>query len=104
MSNEVLSIVYADVPGFAAGTVVSNVVVSIADTSVTPATTLTQTVAPGTAAVTFPNLDAGSYTFSVAGVDAAGTVLGTAVTGTFVVAAPATISLSLPSTVTAAQA
>ena len=53
--------------------------------------------------MSFPNVAAGSYSFSVAAQDSTGAVLGTPVTGTFTITAPATISLSLPSVVTPTQ-
>ena len=105
MATANLSILYADVAGFAAGTVVGGIVASITDTSVTPPTAVTQTVAAGTASVSFPNVAAGSYSFSVQAVDGSTppVPLGSAVTGTFTITAPATISLSLPSGVTPTQ-
>lgn len=101
--NANLAISYVDVPGFPAGSAVAAIVASITDTSLTPPTSLTQSVTPGTASVSFPNVAAGSYSFSVAAQDSTGAVLGTPVTGTFTITAPATISLSLPSVVTPTQ-
>jgi hypothetical protein len=105
MSNAVFSIAYADSPPvYPAGTTVAAVVVSISDTSVTPPVSTSQSVAPGTAAVTFANVDAGSYTYSVQAMDATSAPLGTAVTGTVSITAPATISISLPASATVTQA
>ena len=98
--NALLAILYSDVPGFPAGSAVSHIVASITG-AVTPVQT--QTVAPGAPSVTFASVPADTYTYSVAGVDSAGNTYGTAVTGTFTVTAPATVTLSLPSAVTASQ-
>lgn len=95
MANAVFAVAYSDVPGFAAGTVLDHVAVSISDTSAIPPTVTTQNVAPGTASVTFANLDVGSYTYTITNQDAANATLGSVVTGSFTVSAPATISLSL---------
>ena len=99
--NAILAIAYADVPGFPAGSVVAHISASITG-AVTPV--VNQIVLPGTASITFANVPADTYSFSVAGVDASGNVFGTAVTGSFTITAPATVTLSLPSTVTASQA
>ena len=99
--NLVETIQYApSAPTFAPGTVVDHVVCTITG-AVTPA--VSQSVAPLTASVVFSNVPADTYTLSVQAVDAAGNLLGTAVTGTFVITAPANISLNLPSAVSAAQ-
>lgn len=103
MSTVVGSITYADVPGFPAGTAVDHVVVSVTDTSVSPTTTVSQNIAAGVTSVSF-DLDAGSYSYTVAGVDAGGVVLGTPVTGSFSVTAPATVTLNLPSAASFSQA
>src|SRR5271165_6527040 len=89
MSTAVLTGSYVAVPGFPAGSVVANVVASITG-AVTPI--VSQTVAPGTAMITFSNVPPDSYTFSVAGVDASNNVFGTPSTGTFVVSAPTTVT------------
>ena len=101
MSNAVLTVAYSDVPGFPAGSAVASILVSVTDTSVTPPTAVTQTVSPGTTAVTFANLAAGTYSVSVAAQDASNAVLGTPVTGTFDVPVPATVTLTLPASVSA---
>jgi hypothetical protein len=104
MSNAVFSITYAKVDGFPAGTVVDHIAVSITDVSTTPSTTVTQNLPPDSGSATFVNVAAGDYTFSVSGQDATNTVLGTAVAGKFSITAPATVTLSLPATASAAQA
>lgn len=102
MSNAVATLTYADVPGFPAGSVVDHVDVSIKDAS---GAVTTQHVAPAATSVTFENVAAGTYTASANGVDAGGNVLGTPLSATFTISAgPATISLSLPSTLSVAQA
>ena len=105
MTNEVLTIAYADSsPTFPAGSAVASIVVSITDTSASPPVSVSQTVAPGTASITFPNVAVGDYTASAQAVDASGAALGSPATTTFTVSAPATISLSLPVTLSAAAA
>ena len=104
MSNLNLTVTYAQsAPTFLPGTVVDHIVASITDTSVTPPTSVSQTLPATATLVTFPNVDPGVYTISVVAQDAANSNLGSPVTGTFTVTAPATISLSLPSAVTATQ-
>ena len=98
--NAVLAILYSLVPGFPAGSVVAHISASITG-AVTPV--ITQSVPPDTASITFANVPADTYTFSVAAMDASGNTFGTAVTGTFTITAPATVSLNLPSSVTASQ-
>ena len=101
MSTATLTVVYADVPGFPAGSAVDHVAVTVTG-AVAPA--VTQTVAPGTTAVIFPALGVDTYSYSIAAQDASGAVLGSAVTGTFAVTAPATVTLSLPASATAVVA
>jgi hypothetical protein len=98
--NAVLAVLYSVVPGFPAGSVVASISASITGT-ITPV--VTQSVPPDTAGITFANVPADTYTFSVQGVDAAGNTFGTPVTGTFTISAPATVSLSLPATVSVTQ-
>lgn len=101
MSTATLTVVYADVPGFPAGSVVSHIVATVTG-AVSAA--VTQTVPEGTTSVIFPALGVDTYTYSIAAQDASGAVLGTAVTGTFAVSAPATVTLSLPASATATVA
>lgn len=101
MSNAIASIVYTDVPGFPAGSVVDHVVVTVTSSGASQS----QNVPPGTTSVTFENLADGDYTLSVAGVDASGNTLGTPATGSFTLSTgPTTVTLSLPASVTASQA
>ena len=97
MASAVLAITYAEVPGFPAGSVVDHIVATV-----TGAASSSQSVAPGTSSVSF-SLAAGSYTFSVQAADASGAFFGSPVTGSFTITAPATVSLSLPASVTATQ-
>jgi len=92
-----ITIGYTDVPGFPAGTAVDHYRLRVVGL-VTPETS--QPVTGTSVDYTFPGPD--TYTVGVAGVGATGTVLGTEVTTTFVVAAPVTVTLSLPSSVTVA--
>ena len=99
--NAVLAIVYAPVPGFPAGSVVATIAATLVGTiSTTP---ITQTATPGTADITFANLAADNYTYSVAGEDASGNIFGSPVQGSFTITTPATVTLTLPSAVTMTQ-
>lgn len=98
--NAVLAIVYTEVPGFPTGSVVDHIACSITGAA-TPI--LTANVAPGTASAEFANVPADTYTFSVVAQDAAGNDFGTPVTGSFTITAPATMTLNIPSSVTASQ-
>ena len=95
-----LAITYADVPNFPAGSAVAHILASITG-AVTPV--VTQIALPGAATISFANVPADTYTYSVSGVDVSNNTFGTAVTGTFTVTAPATVTLFLPATVTATQ-
>jgi len=100
--NAVFAVVYSKVAGFPEGSVVTNIKVTITGAATAA---ITQDVAPDTADVTFANVPPDTYTFSISAIDASGNVFGTPVTtdasgnATFVVAAPATVTLSLPSSV-----
>lgn len=98
--NAVMTVVYSLIGGFPAGSVVANVVASITGAA-TPV--VSQTVAPGTATIAFDNVPADTYTYSVQAVDASNNTFGTAVTGTFTITAPTTVTLSLPSSVVVVQ-
>ena len=98
--TEVFTISYSDVPGFPVGSSVAQIVVTITGT----AGPVVQKVAPGTATVSFLDVLADTYTFDVHAEDASGTSFGHNVTGSFVVTAPATVTLSLPSSASTAQA
>ena len=98
--NANVSITYADMPGFPAGSIVDHIVVTVVGTVNTLPNM--QAVPPGTASVTF-DLIADDYTVSAQGFGADGTAFGKPVSTTFTITAPATISLSLPFTLTATQ-
>lgn len=102
MANAVLSISFGDVPGFPAGSIVDHVLVtaSAVDPANSPAA---QSVAPATASVTFANLNADTYTFTAQAFPAAGSGFGAPVSVVFTITAPATVSLSLPSDMSASQ-
>ena len=100
--NGILSIDYATISGFPAGSVVSGILVTLT-ASVAANSPPAQTVAPSTPSVIFLNLAADTYAYSVVAVNAAGDSFGTPVTGTLIITSPATVSLSLPSTVSATQ-
>jgi hypothetical protein len=101
MSSAVVAITYAEIPGFPAGSVVASIVATLVGTvNVTP---ITQTGSPGVTTLTFANLAADTYSYSVSGEDPSGNIFGSPVTGSFTVTAPATVSLSLPSAVSVTQ-
>lgn len=99
-----LAVSYAPVPGFPAGSVVAAIQVTVVG-SLPGSAPVVQSVAPGTSEVTFALTVADTYTYSVVAVDAAvpPDTFGDAVTGSFVIVAPATVTLALPSGVVASQ-
>jgi hypothetical protein len=98
--NALISITYADVPGFPENSVVDHILVTVTG-STTPATS--QSLPPSTGTVTFPNLPADTYTVTAQGFPATGAGFGTAASATFTITAPATVTLSLPATLSATQ-
>lgn len=98
--NANIAITYTDVPGFPAGSVVDHIVVTVVGTA--NSLPNMQAVPPGTASVSF-DLAADDYTVSAQGFPVTGPGFGQAVTTAFSITAPATISLSLPATVSATQ-
>lgn len=91
--NASLAISYSPVGGFPAGTVLDHIRVTITGNS-TPAQS--QSVAPGVSPVVFANVPADTYSYQVDAVDGNGATL-TSRTGSFVVSAPTTVTLNLPS-------
>jgi hypothetical protein len=102
-ANAVASIQYSDVPGFPPGSAIDHIEVTVQGAA-PGAAPITQNVAPGTTSVTFNSLPDDSYTISVEAVDANNNVFGTPVTGTFSISTVGTVTLSLPSAVSAGQA
>lgn len=101
--NVIATIVYGDVPGFPAGTVLDHITATLTG-STAGAVPISQTVPPATANVTFASVPPDTYTYSVQGIDAGGNALGTAVTGSFTVGTPdQTVTLSLPASATLVQ-
>jgi hypothetical protein len=105
MSTQTLTVAYAPVAGFPAGSVVASILATI--TGANPANSQSQSVAPGTASVVFNNVVDDNYSLTVEGVDASGNVFGTPATGTFTAGAggggTGTVSLNLPASATVAQ-
>jgi hypothetical protein len=99
--NATCTITYASVAGFPAGSVVDHIKVTCVG-AVTGATTTTLQLAPGAPTAVFSSLAADTYTFTAQGFPLSGAGFGTAVTATLVVGAGATVSLSLPASMTAA--
>jgi hypothetical protein len=99
-----LAISYAPVPGFPAGSAVAGIQVTVTG-SLPGSVPIVQTVAPFTLNVDFPLTVADTYTYSVQAVDAATPpdTFGDAVTGSFTITAPVTVTLTLPSSVVASQ-
>jgi hypothetical protein len=100
-----LAISYAPVPGFPAGSAVAGIQVTVTGTAPGNTTPIVQTVAPFTLNVAFPLTVADTYTYSVQAIDAATPpdTFGDAVTGSFTITAPVTVTLTLPSSVVASQ-
>jgi hypothetical protein len=102
-ANAVASIQYSNVPGFPAGSAVDHIEVTVQGAA-PGALPITQSVPPDTASVTFTALADDTYTVTVEAVDAANSVFGTPVTGSFTSSTVgSTVTLSLPASVTAAQ-
>ncbi|SRR6266446_8879506 len=100
--DAVLAIVYADVAGFPPGSVVDHIQVS--GTAVDPTNSpAAQNVAPGTALVTFAALNPDAYVFTAQAFSAAGVGYGSSVSTTLTIVTKTTVSLSLPSVMTATQ-
>lgn len=93
MSTKNISISYADVPGFAAGTSVASVTLIVTDPS---GVATNSSLQPGQASTTYEATAVGSYAVSAQGVDQNGNLLGSPATTSFSVDAPATVTLSLP--------
>lgn len=97
-----IAVAYALVAGFAAGTVVAGVKA----TATSNDNVYTSDVAaPDAPAIDIAGVMPGDYQISVFAVDASGALIGTPVAAVFTVTGdvPATISLSLPSSVTVSQ-
>lgn len=96
-----INISYAPVPGFPVGSAVSAIQVNVTD----PTGAVTPLLAtPDQASVAFDATVIGDYSVAVQAVDANGVVLGAAVSASFSVAAPATVTLSIPSAVSIVDA
>lgn len=91
-----IDITYADVPGFPAGTAVAKIAVSVqkpdGSFDFIDAT-------PEQAEVEYSAATAGIYNVTVQALDSTGNALGTNVLATFTVAAPTTVTLRLPASV-----
>lgn len=100
--SAVVNIAYAPVAGFPAGSAVATVDVTAvaANPANSPAD---QSVAPETPTVTFLNLQPDTYTISAQAFDANGNGFGSPVSVTITITSVATVSLNLPSAVTASQ-
>jgi hypothetical protein len=103
--NLVLAVLYSPVPGFPAGSAVAAVTATVTGTASGNTTRISQSAPAGETSFVFPLTVADTYTYSVQAVDGATppNTYGTAVTGTFTITAPATVTLSLPSSVTPSQ-
>ena len=102
--NAALSIAYNSVAGFPAGSVVDHINVALTAKNNTANTPPAKNVAPGTANVTFTGLAPDTYQIAVQAMPATGSGFGTPASGSITITqVNTTISLSLPSTVTATQ-
>jgi hypothetical protein len=101
-----LAVVYALVPNFPAGSQVAAIVATVTGTAAGNTTPIVQSAGPGVPQFVFPLTVADTYSYSVSAVDGSTppNTFGTPVTGSIVITAPATVTLNLPSTVTAVQA
>jgi hypothetical protein len=100
--NALVSVSYAAVSGFPAGSVVDHILVTA--TASNPANSPpSKSVAPNTASVTFTNLTPDTYTLTAQGFPASGAGYGTAVSTTITITSTAPISLQLPSSITVTQ-
>lgn len=100
MATLTSAISYADTPGFPAGSSVDHVLVNLVDAG-SGTVVASQSVAPGTGSVSFANIAPGTYTANAQAFPASGAGYGSAVVSApFTVAAPVTVTLSLPSAVT----
>jgi hypothetical protein len=94
-----ITIGFTDTPGFPAGSAVDHVRLTVTGALGSSAS---QAVAVGVTSVNYTFGVPDTYTVTVQAVAADGSVFGTPVSTTFVVAAPATVTLSLPSSVSVA--
>jgi hypothetical protein len=103
--NLVLAVLYSPVPGFPPGSAVAAVTATVTGTAAGNTTPISQSAPPDEASFVFALTVADTYTYSVQAVDGATppNTYGTAVTGTFAITAPVTVTLSLPSSVTPSQ-
>lgn len=86
---------------FPVGTALGSIVASLTGSAAGNTTPITQTVAAGTASIVFSAVVPDTYAISVQQQDGNGNALGAAVTGSVVVSAPSTVTLSVPVAVAA---
>jgi hypothetical protein len=99
--NALVGIAYGDLTA-AAGSVVDHVLVTA--TASNPANSpASQSVAPGTATVTFASLNPDTYTITAQAFPASGAGFGTPVSTTIAITAVATVTLSVPTSLSATQ-
>lgn len=96
MPNVNFSVQFADQGGFPAGSAVDHLVLTV-----TGPESSTVNLAPNATSASVTISAAGGYTASVQAVDATGDHFGTAAIATFSIAAPATVTLSLPNALAA---
>ena len=96
-----MQITLGPVDGFPSGTVVDHIAVTV--TAAFLAAPQTQNIPPSQSSLVITGEAAGTYQYSVVGQDAANNALGTPVTGSFTLSAPATITLQLPTAVSVTQ-
>ena len=106
--NGILTPTYAPVSGFPAAAVVAAILFTAVGSLPENATPQTQSVAPGTATVTFSDLAADTWTFTASPVDASGAALTaagySAPSTSLAITAPQTVTLTVPTALSAAQA
>jgi hypothetical protein len=99
--SKIIAVSYAPVDGFPAGSAVDHIAITVTDPS---AVATVINVAPDTASAPFDATIVGNYNVTAQAVAADGSVFGTPVSATFVVVAPVTVTLSLPSAVSVTDA
>lgn len=100
--NAQLALTFAQTPGFPAGSAVDHITVTAVAGN--PANSPPpQSVPPGTAQVTFQNLTPDTYEFSAQGFPATGPGFGNPATASLTITSTQTVSLSLPSALSATQ-
>lgn len=101
MSDVTFAIAFADVSGFPAGSVVSHVDLTVLAPD---GASTVRSLRPDETSVTLAFDVVGDYSATVQAIDASGALLGNPALAAFSISAPATVTLSLPASLTASVA